>query len=117
MPAEIDKTPKSAPRTYVVAPRLVARPDAAHYVGIKPTLFDDLVAEGGLGEDAPQRDDERFLEETSPDWPLAGEFWRREHRKKIGPPVTQSEGRRGWYFPAAMLAAIAAARGKPEAAE
>ncbi len=73
-------------------------------------------AKAGLGADAPQRDEGRFLDETSPDWPRAAELWRRQHHKPIGPPITEREGRRGWYFPTAMLVAEKGAK-PSEAAE
>jgi predicted DNA-binding transcriptional regulator AlpA len=46
VPDEINKSPKSASKTYAVAPRLVSRADAAHYVGISATLFYGLVSQG-----------------------------------------------------------------------
>jgi predicted DNA-binding transcriptional regulator AlpA len=30
-------------RSYIIMPRLLSRPEAAHYVGVGTTLFDDLV--------------------------------------------------------------------------
>ena len=37
---------KSAVRGHALSPRLVARADAAYYVGVGTTLFDDLVRQG-----------------------------------------------------------------------
>lgn len=41
-----DKLQKSAVRGYALSPRLVGRADAAYYVGVGTTLFDDLVRQG-----------------------------------------------------------------------
>ncbi len=76
----------------------------------------DAAAKAGLGEDAAQRDEERFIEETAAEWPRAAELWRRLFRKTIGPPTTDRKGRRGWYFSIAMLAADIGAK-QSEAAE
>lgn len=38
--------PTFATKSYRVAPRLLGRADAAHYLGIGPTLFDGLVCQG-----------------------------------------------------------------------
>jgi hypothetical protein len=65
---------------------------------------------------ATTRDAQVFIAESSSGWDRAVELWRRERHKKIGPPITQQNGVRGWHFSAAMLAAAEGA--KPvEAAE
>jgi hypothetical protein len=46
VPTEINKYQQSAAKGYVISPRLVARADAAHYVGVGTTLFDELVRQG-----------------------------------------------------------------------
>jgi hypothetical protein len=43
---EPDKLQKSAVRGHALSPRLVARADAAYYVGVGTTLFEDLVRQG-----------------------------------------------------------------------
>lgn len=65
---------------------------------------------------APAREPQVFIAESSPGWPRAVELWRRERHKNFGPPTTEQKGVPGWYFSAAMLASAEGAE-PVEAAE
>lgn len=74
-------------------------------------------AAASRGETSQNRQD-RFIAEGAPEWAPAVDLWRRQMRKNLGPPLADRDGRRGWYFSAALLAAASAPNARPtEAAE
>jgi len=74
-------------------------------------------AELATSRDAPALlPKQKFIAEDSPDWPRAVALWRAQHRKNVGPPMVVHNGREGWYFPIAPLAADEGAK-PSEAAE
>lgn len=40
-------------RPFKVEPRGLRRPDAAHYIGVSPSKFDDMVADGRMPKPKP----------------------------------------------------------------